>query len=285
MAKKRGLGKGIGALIPVVENGDPSSGQDNLFQVAAHEIRSNPLQPRKVFKEEEINELAASIRERGILQPLLVSRDGSGYVLIAGERRLRAALKAGIDRVPVILKDVDDRSRQEIALIENIQRQDLNIVEEAQAYEDLISTYGYTQDEVAGKVGKTRSVITNALRILRLPQSIRTDLLENRITMGHARAYLGVEKVSLQEEAHKKVKKKGLSVRQTEALINSLKTPKRTKRQKTQEADVQLQLIQDELRKRLATKVSITGKNEKGKIVIEYYSLDDFQRIYELLRG
>ncbi len=287
MVKKRGLGKGLGALIPDIGNGALEK-KDGLLEVSIHEVKTNPFQPRKIFSEQEIQDLAASINEQGILQPLLVSRNSSGYELIAGERRLRAALKAGLEKVPVIIKDVDDRARQEIALIENIQRQDLNVLEEAEAYQSLIERFDYTQEEVARKVGKSRSVVTNALRILKLPISVKEDLLENTISMGHARAYLGIDKTAVQEEVHRRVVTQGLSVRQTENLINKLKNDKKGKHEKKktrEESSAQDAYILDELKKRFATKVDIVQKGDKGKIIIEFYSGEEFDRIYDLLRG
>ena len=199
---KRGLGRGIGALIPTTED---SSDKKNMLQpprVSIAEITINPHQPRKQFNEEQLQELAASIKEKGVLQPLLVCRNDNGYELIAGERRLRAAMKAGLDTVPVVVKNVDDRERQEIALIENIQREDLNALEEALAYQSLIDQFQYTQEEVAGKVGKSRSAVTNALRLLKLDDAIKRDLVQAAISMGHARAYLALEKNLDQKKVH-----------------------------------------------------------------------------------
>jgi len=219
MIRKKGLGKGISALIPDFNDADlekrgPEKNKD-FFYAAIDEIATNPNQPRKIFSEEEITELSFSIKEQGVLQPLLVKKAEKGFELIAGERRLRAALKAGLMVVPVILKDVDEQTSQEIALIENIQRKDLNVIEEAEAYQSLIKRYDYTQEDVSKKLGKNRTVITNALRLLKLSESIKNDLLREKISMGHARAYLGIEAPEAQKEVHKQVLKKGLSVRQT----------------------------------------------------------------------
>ncbi len=186
-----------------------------------------------------------------MLQPLLVKKAEKGFELIAGERRLRAALKAGLMVVPVILKDVDEQTSQEIALIENIQRKDLNVIEEAEAYQSLIKRYDYTQEDVSKKLGKNRTVITNALRLLKLSESIKNDLLREKISMGHARAYLGIEAPEAQKEVHKQVLKKGLSVRQTESLIKKLKTEKTEKevKKKTGVEEIQNEHILNELQK------------------------------------
>ena len=178
---KKGLGRGIGALIPIAEETPGNETAAHHPRVPVAEITTNPHQPRKQFNEDSLQELAASIKEKGVLQPLLVCRIDNGYELIAGERRLRAAMKAGLDTVPVVIKNVDERERQEIALIENIQREDLNAVEEAEAYQSLIEQFNYTQEEVAKKVGKSRSAVTNALRLLKLDAAIKHDLMQNAI--------------------------------------------------------------------------------------------------------
>jgi len=291
MIKKRGLGKGIGALIPDFDGSvlDKKSAQSqkDLFFAPIDEITNNPNQPRKIFSEEAIKELSLSIEEKGILQPLLVKRVEKGFELIAGERRLRAAHKAGLLVVPVILKEVDEQTSQEIALIENIQRKDLNVLEEAEAYQSLINRYNYTQEDVSKKLGKNRTVITNALRLLKLSESIKKDLLQEKISMGHARAYLGVESSSVQHEVHKKVLKKGLSVRQTENLIKKLKTEGLEKKvkKKPETEDIQNEFLLNELQKKFSTKVNIIKRGKKGQIIIEYYSDEDLNRIYDVLRG
>lgn len=291
MIKKRGLGKGIGALIPDFDDSvlDKKSAQSqkDLFFTPIDEITTNPNQPRKIFSEEALKELSLSIEEKGVLQPLLVKRAEKGFELIAGERRLRAAHKAGLLVVPVILKDVDEQTSQEIALIENIQRKDLNVLEEAEAYQNLINRYNYTQEDVSKKLGKNRTVITNALRLLKLSESIKKDLLLEKISMGHARAYLGVESSSVQHEVHKKVLKKGLSVRQTENLVKKLKTEGLEKKvkKKPETEDIQNEFILNELQKKFSTKVNIIKRGKKGQIIIEYYSDEDLNRIYDVLRG
>jgi len=285
---KKGLGKGIGALIPVVEEKPVPQITAQPLRVPIAEITTNPNQPRKKFNEESLQELTASIKEKNVLQPLLVRRVDAGYELIAGERRLRAAFQAGLETVPVVLKNVDERERQEIALIENIQREDLNALEEAQGYQSLIEQYKYTQEDVAQKVGKSRSAVANALRLLKLEDSIKQDLMSGAISMGHARAYLALDTAAQQKKAHIMVLKKGLSVRQTENIIKKLKLGKinikiasKTSRKTCADFDHLL----EGLRKRFATKINVEGRAEKGRVVIEFFSRDDFERIYELLRG
>jgi len=291
MIKKRGLGKGIGALIPdfdgsvLDKKGEQS--KKELFFAPIDEIKTNPNQPRKTFSEEAIKELSLSIKEKGVLQPLLVKKAEKGYELIAGERRLRASHKAGLLVVPVVLKDVDEKTSQEISLVENIQRKDLNILEEAEAYKSLINSYKYTQEDVSKKLGKNRTAITNALRLLKLSENIKKDLLQDKISMGHARAYLGVDSSSVQHEVHKKVLKKGLSVRQTENLIKKLKTEglEKKEKKKPDKEEIQNEFLLNELQKKFSTKVNIIKKGKKGQIIIEYYSDEDLNRIYDILRG
>jgi ParB family chromosome partitioning protein len=291
MIKKRGLGKGIGALIPEFDDSvldtKVAQKQKDLFFAPIDEIRTNPNQPRKTFSEEAIKELALSIKEKGVLQPLLVKKVEKGFELIAGERRLRASQKAGLLVVPVILKDVDEQTSQEMALIENIQRKDLNVLEEAEAYQSLINRYNYTQEDVSKKLGKNRTVITNALRLLKLSETIKKDLLQEKISMGHARAYLGVDTASVQYEVHKTVLKKSLSVRQTENLIKKLKAEglKKKAKKKVETEEIQNEFILNELQKKFSTKVNIVKKGKRGQIIIEYYSYEDLNRIYDVLRG
>lgn len=285
-AKPKGLGRGLGALIPEGEAVVPAA-PAGVQQANIDHIEVNPFQPRKIFSEDAIAELAASITSKGVLQPLLVKKYGSGYQLIAGERRLRAAMKAGLRTVPVIVKEVDEQDAREIALIENLLRTDLNVVEEAEGYQSLIGSYGYTQEQLAEKIGKSRSAIANALRLLKLSPVIKQDLMNGAIDMGHARAYLSLDSRSVQEIAHKEVLKKGLSVRQTEALVKKLKEGgKKTKeKQELSSEDAQLSHLAGQLQKKLGARVRIQGRGDKGTICIEYCSHDDFERLYELLRG
>jgi ParB family transcriptional regulator, chromosome partitioning protein len=282
MVQRKALGKGLEALIPGMSQGG-SGKPEGLLQVALDEIHPSSLQPRRIFDLEKIDELANSIRENGIIQPLVVKKGVDGFELIAGERRWRAARKAGLEKVPVILKEVEDSNRLELSLIENIQREDLNVIEEAEAYQKLIEQFGYTQDELGKRVGKGRTSITNTLRLIKLNKKIKDDLIQNKINMGHARAYLGLDAASLQMEAHVLVLKKSLSVRQTESLVKRLKLGKKEKQPEKQENRHEFVLV--ELRKRLGTKVAINARGKKGKLIIEFYSPEELERIFELITG
>lgn len=282
MAHRKALGKGLGALIPdlaVTREALP----EGMIIIGIDEIRPNPRQPRRNFDPEKIQELAASIREHGIIQPLIVKKCADGFELVAGERRWRAAQKAELATVPVIVKTIEDNRQLEQSLIENIQREDLNVIEEAEAFQKLLEEFGYTQEVLAQRVGKSRTSITNALRLLKLNRKIKDDLMQNKITMGHARAYLGIESSSQQIEVHNQVIKKQLSVRQTERLVNRIK--QRRKPAPPVPADHEQEFIVHQLRKILGTKVSIQRSGNRGKIVIEFYSPAELERIFELLSG
>ena len=282
MVQRKALGKGLEALIPGMNEGGGTK-PDGLLLVSLDEIHPSPLQPRHIFDPEKIEELADSIRENGIIQPLVVKKGVDGFELIAGERRWRAAGRAGLEKVPVIVKEVEDNNRLGLSLIENIQREDLNVIEEAEAYQKLIEQFSYTQEEIGKRVGKSRASITNTLRLIKLNKKIKDDLLQNKINMGHARAYLGLDAASLQMEAHNQVLKKSLSVRQTESLVKRLKFGKKEKHPGKQEHRHEFVLA--ELRKKLGTKVSINTRGKKGKLIIEFYSPEELDRIFELITG
>jgi ParB family chromosome partitioning protein len=282
MVQRKALGKGLGALIPDLAE-KLESKPEGMLLVDLDEIRPNPLQPRRNFDQEKIEELAGSIRENGILQPLIVNKAREGFELIAGERRWRAAQKAGLAKVPIIIKEVGDKSRLELSLIENIQREDLNVIEEADAYQKLIEEFGYTQDALGQRVGKSRTSITNALRLLKLNRKIKDDLMHNKINMGHARAYLGLDSSAQQMEAHAQVVKKQLSVRQTERLVKRMKSGATALLSPPSGSEHEFML--HELRKILGTKVSIRQKGKRGKLIIEFYSPGELERIFELLSG
>jgi ParB family chromosome partitioning protein len=273
---KRALGRGLEALIPLREEGFEK-------EVPVKTISPNKYQPREQFNPEKLKELTASIKEKGIVQPILVRVKGRGYELIAGERRLRAARKLGLKKIPVVIKDVPDEEMLELSLIENIQREDLNPIEEARAYRRLIKEFGLTQSSLAKKVGKERPSIANTLRLLGLPGEIQLDVSRGTISSGHARALLGLGKAR-QAEVNKRIKRRGLSVREAEELVSRLKrkrppsTPKKRVRK-----DAQILALEEELMKTLGTKVRITQRRGKGKIEIEYYSPEDLERILELL--
>jgi len=278
------LGKGLGALIPEVEGGE----ERRLFYCGIEEIRPHRSQPRKHFDESKLLELAETIKEKGILDPLMVRRIDGGYELIAGERRWRAAQKAGLKEVPVIVREADDREVLEISLIENLQREDLNPVEEAEGFRDLIEKFDISHEEASRRIGKDRTTITNALRLLKLSSEIKNHLIQNRITAGHARALLSLESREKQKELCNLIIQKGLSVREAEAWAK--RWSERSKKKVTIEKgkgdlENQLNSLQGSLRQRLGTKVRIQQRGKKGKIEIEYYSPEDLERIVETILG
>ncbi len=285
MATKRmALGKGLGALLPEFEQVEPKT----LFYCGIEEIIPNRSQPRKHFDESKLQELAESIKEKGILEPLIVRRADQGYELIIGERRWRAAQKAGLKEVPVVVKEVEGREVLEISLIENLQREDLNPIEAAEAFKHLIEEFHISQEDLSKRIGKDRTTITNTLRLLKLPLEVRNQLLQNRITSGHARALLSLENKEKQKELCALIIKKGLSVREAEAIARRWsEKPKKeiTPIKKRGDLESQLSSLQDSMRKYLGTKVHITQKGKKGKIEIEYYSHEDLERIVETILG
>ena len=285
MATKRmALGKGLGALLP--EFGQAES--KTLLYCGIEEIIPNRSQPRKHFDESKLQELAESIKEKGILEPLIVRKTDQGYELIVGERRWRAAQKAGLKEVPVVVKEAEGREALEISLIENLQREDLNPIEAAEAFKHLIEEFKISQEDLSKRIGKDRTTIANTLRLLKLPIEIRNQLLQNRITSGHARAILSLESKEKQKELCALIIKKGLSVREAEALAKRWsEKPKKsiTAVKKKGDLESQLNSLQDSLRKYLGTKVQINRKGKRGKIEIEYYSHQDLERIVEAILG
>ena len=276
MVKKTGLGKGMGALLPVV-----SEDRGTYFLCPIEEIKPNRAQPRKTFVNEKLEELAASIREKGIIQPLVVCRKGQHYELIAGERRWRAAQKAGLREVPVVIQDVSEDTALEMALIENIQREDLNAVEEAEAYRALLEKFDFSQEELAKRVGKDRSTVANALRLLKLPEEIQRDIVTEKLTMGHARALLALESADLLSQAREEILKKGLTVRATEALVKRLKNAKPAKA--ATRVDPELTDLMEQLKRHFKAKVAIRAKSRGGTLEISYGSKDELSRIIDLL--
>ena len=285
MATKRmALGKGLGALLPEYGQPEPKT----LLYCGIEEIIPNRSQPRKHFDESKLQELAESIKEKGILEPLLVRRTDQGYELIVGERRWRAAQKAGLKEVPVMVKEADRREVLEISLIENLQREDLNPIEAAESFKHLLEEFNISQEDLSQRIGKDRTTITNTLRLLKLPLEVRNQLLQNRITSGHARAILSLESKEKQKELCALIIKKGLSVREAEAIAKRWsEKPKKsiTPVKKRGDLESQLSSLQDSLRKYLGTKVHITQKGKRGKIEIEYYSHEDLERIVEANLG
>jgi len=278
MAKHKALGKGLSALIPEADN--LTEGEGTYFQCPIEAIEPNPYQPRMVFQDAELEDLARSIREKGILTPLLVSKGEKGYRLIAGERRWRAAQKAGLERVPVVVRETTPVESLELALIENIHRQDLNPIEEALAYKKWLETSETTQEALAKAIGRDRSTITNMLRLLKLPKNIQKDVMEGRLSMGHARVLAGVPNGTDQRKLHARILQKGLSVRQAEDLIKKSKGRGKSKKAIP---DAYMQSLADSLKRSLGTKVDIVKKGKQGKVVIHFYSDDELDRLLELL--
>lgn len=279
LTKRKVLGKGLGALIQSVER----TGGDYI-KASIDDIKPNRFQPRKIFDEKSLKELTDSIREKGILEPLLVRRNNSGFELIAGERRLRAAKLADLNEVPVLIMDASDEEAQELAIIENIQREGLNPIEQAEGFKGLIEKFGLSQEDVAKKVGKERATVANFLRILKLPQDIRDEIAKGTLTMGHAKAILSIDKESLQREICRKAIQKGLSVREIENLINKYKDIAKPSASKNKTA-LETKYIEKEMQAILGTKVSIKEKKGKGRIEIEFYSIDEFERLLEMIRA
>ncbi|NIQ37723.1 MAG: ParB/RepB/Spo0J family partition protein [Proteobacteria bacterium] len=280
MGKRIALGKGLGALIP-----DADKPKGELFLCGIEEIVPNRRQPRKRFDEEKIKELTESIKEKGILEPLLVRKAGDGYELIVGERRWRAAQKAGLREVPVLLRHVEDREALELALVENLQREDLGVLEEADGYRQLIDEFQFTQEKLASRIGKDRTSITNTLRLLRLPDDIKEKLADNALSPGHGRALLSLPTEVDQREACNTIIRKGLSVRETESLVRRWRTRKPVSPSAKESVDLEWKQLQDDLRRFLSTRVHISRRGKGGKISIEFYSPAELQRIADLITG
>lgn len=273
---KKGLGRGLGALIPGVEERK----EPGQLQLEVDSIVPSPFQPRRAFDPGKIEEMAASMRDQGVIQPLLVRRQGDGYELIAGERRLRAAVKAGLRKVPVVVKEASDVEALQLALIENLQREDLNPTEEASAYRQLQREFGLSQEEIAARVGKSRPAVANAMRLLLLPQALQEEVAQGKLPAGQARALLGLQEEAAIVAAAREVMAKGLSARQTERLVGRLKSG-RKRRRGIGSADPDLRALIERLQRALGTKVHLVQRanSSAGKIVIEYYSATDLDRI------
>ncbi len=283
-AKKMGLGKGLDSMIPKTpstSNGENDAGHgsgETILKI--NEIEPNKNQPRRNFNEDSLLELSDSIKQHGIVQPLVVAKQKDYYEIIAGERRWRAAKMAGLKEVPVVIKDYSPQEIMEVALIENIQREDLNPVEEARAYQGLIKEYNLKQDEVAEKVSKSRTAITNSLRLLKLDDRVLDMLVDENISSGHARALLGLSDKEEQFHIASKIFDEKLSVRETEKLIKKINNPTKKQPKKELKNDFVYRDIEEKLKQKLGTKVSINRKTEqKGKIEIEYYTPEDLEKI------
>ncbi|MDI6698341.1 MAG: ParB/RepB/Spo0J family partition protein [Candidatus Saccharicenans sp.] len=277
---KKALGKGLGAFIPE-EFGILK--EDRYAEVEIDKVQPNPQQPRTIFEDQSIEELSRSIKETGIIQPVLVVPEDDHYRIVVGERRWRAARKAGLRSIPVIIRNLTREKQLEIQLIENIHREDLNPLEIARAFQQLSSELGLTQQEIADRVGKDRASVANYLRLLKLPEEVKNYILEGKMSMGQARAILALEEAELQLQAARLVMEKQLSVRETEKLVQKfMEKPPRA--QKSLE-DPDLRAVEEELIKFLGTKVTITGNRNKGAIKIFYFSLDDLNRVYDKIKG
>ena len=280
MIKRKALGKGLSALIPDAEKEDVKT--EVYFQCPIESIVPNPMQPRQDFEEGAIEELAGSIREKGIITPILVSKIKDGYQLIAGERRWRAAQRAGLETVPVVVKETTPIESLELALIENIHRRDLNPIEEARAYKKWLDDSNTTQEILAQKVGKDRSTITNLIRLLNLPINIQKDIIDKILTMGHARVLVGLKSPGEQKRFRDIIVKKQLSVRQTENLIKRDASKGELKEEKSEE-DYYIDTLADGLKRSLGTKVEIKRSGQKGQISIFFYSNEELERLLEAL--
>jgi len=279
--QKKGLGKGLSALIPEI---DAPRERPNL---EVDRIASNPSQPRRFFDEAKIDELANSVRDQGIIQPLVVRRVGDGYELIAGERRLRAARKAGLREVPVIVREASNSETLQLALLENLQREDLNPIEEAAAYQRLQEEFELSQEEIAQKVRRSRPAVANCMRLLLLPKEVQQEVARGQLPAGQARALLGLENEAMVLAAARDVIAKGLSTRETERLVKRLKSGRRRRGGETSLSDANLRSLVEQMQRSLGTKVRLLHRagSGRGKVVIEYYSLADLERIIRMMTG
>ena len=292
--KKGGLGRGLDALfadVPVkapketevIKNREDGDEKDTVRYVKIHDIMPNANQPRKTFNEEKIEELAASIREHGIIQPIVVRKKSRGYEIVAGERRWRAAIKAELSQVPCLIRNLDDEQNMLIAIIENMQREDLNPIEEAEGLRQMTETFGMTQEQVSRSVGKSRPYITNSMRLLKLPEYIRESIADGRISAGHGRTLIAASDEDMRKSIWEKMIKEGLSVREAEKLAAGRPGAKKRKpASKRKNPDVAR--VEEDLKDIFGTKVSINAAGKKGKIEIEYYSGDELNRLIELLK-
>ena len=292
--EKKVLGKGLAALLSskpsdVSTNKEISSleinSSGNVAYVKTISILENRFQPRQKYDESKLEDLKASIKEKGVLQPILVRKHENGYEIVAGERRLRAAKAIGLQEVPVIIKNVTDREALVLALVENIQREELNAIEEALGFKRLMEEFQFTQEAVAEAIGKDRSTVTNLLRLLRLPEEIQKQVSDAKLSMGHARALLSLEDATIQKKMAHVIIEKGLSVRQVEDLVKKAHQGQNIIHAATAKPkNRDIEILEEELRKILGTKIFIEDKKGKGKLVIEYYTLDDLDRILGVLR-
>lgn len=280
---KKALGKGLGALISEAKNN--SDEKKGVLELGINEIEPNNNQPRKSFDEKTLIQLSESIKEHGIIQPIIVKKEGDMYRIVAGERRWRAARLLGLKKIPAIVRDFSNKQVMEIALIENIQREDLNPIEEAEAYERLLVEHNMTQEEISNSIGKSRPAIANSLRLLSLNENIKNYLISGQITSGHARALLSLESLEEQEGICKVIIEKDMSVRETEKLVKTIKNKEKNKEKKItkKQDDYEYEKVAEDLQNILGTKVKIINKNKKGQILIEYYSNEELNRLIEII--
>ncbi len=281
MAMKKGLGRGLDALLGDYTQPTP----EGVQQVDIRRIDTNAGQPRKDFDQEKLQELADSIRQHGVVQPILLRQNGERYVIVAGERRFRAARLAGLDQVPAIVKDLDEAQVMEVALIENLQREDLNPIEEAAAIRFLMQQHDLTQEEVSKRLSKSRPAIANSLRLLSLPEPVQAYLRNGKLQAGHARALAGLQDPEAQAVLADKIVGEGLSVRAAESLAREQGQKPPRQKKEPPATDPDLAAAEASLREWLGTKVSIQGSSQRGRIIIEYYNAELLQGIYDLLRG
>lgn len=278
MNKKYGLGKGLGALIPEEETIEQNN---SIAAIDINLIKANEDQPRKNFDKEKIMQLAESIKEHGVIQPVVLKKDGNTYTIIAGERRWRAAKSINLKEIPAVIMDLSDKAVLEVSLIENIQREDLNPIEEAVAFKKLIEDFNLTQEELSKRIGKSRTAVTNCMRLLNLDDRVKEYLIDGVITEGHGRALLAIENHDLQYKIAQTIIDESLSVREVEKLIRDLSKPSKEKIEEKE--NIYHKDIKERLEGYFGTRVSLTNKKNKGKIEIEYYSEEDLQRILDIL--
>lgn len=275
------LGRGLEALFSDVKGSESSVNE--ILNIDINKITPNENQPRKTFENDKIEELAQSIKNHGMIQPIVVKKIESGYEIVAGERRWRASRKAELKEIPCIVKELDEKTHMLIALIENMQRENLNAIEEAVAFERMAEKFKLTQDEISKSVGKSRPYITNTLRLLKLPEEIKNFVLSGELSSGHGRALVGIDDKKKQLELAKMIIEKGLSVRQTEMLADSIEKSNGSKQKRVKETSAELVRIENDIKSILGTKVTISQGKKRGKIEIEYYSHDELERLIEIL--
>lgn len=281
--QKKALGKGLSALIPERDT-EKEPKEEGISHVRIERIRPNPYQPRENFDKKKLEELVLSIKEKGVLQPVIVRQQGDGYELIVGERRLRAAKALGMTEVPVIVREVSDVDTLELSLIENIQREELNPIEEAKAFQRLTDEFGYTQEDIAKAVAKDRATISNTVRLLGLPKRVQEMVVAGELTMGHARALLALSGEHTIMKFANRIIRSGLSVREAENIVSKKRTAV-LEAEIPKARDHKIMFFEEELQRVLGTKVKIQEGKKRGNIQIEYYSLDDLERIYNLIKG